>query len=140
MRLDNSFDQDPLIRKAAHDEICDFVDKCLCSDYEYSQNLHVVHEEFKACTTKHEMCDEAEQQMFRDCRNESMGMVLGGKVLKYKVCSHKYASDPISGVSMIDVSNMVLKSLKKKFDEIHHPDTNDGTHQSKDDITFPCSK
>ena len=28
------FDRDPLIRKAARDEICDFVDKCFCSDYE----------------------------------------------------------------------------------------------------------
>ena len=56
------------------------------------------------------------------------------------VCSDKYGSDPISGVSTIDVSNMFLKSLKNKCDEIRHPDTNDGTHQSEDDITFPSSK
>ncbi len=69
-----------------------------------------------------------------------MRMVLGGKVLQCKVCSDKNGSDPISGVSTIDVSNMVLKSLKNKSDEIRHPDTNDGTHQSEDDITFPPSK
>ena len=67
-------------------------------------------------------------------------MVLGGKVLQCKVCSHKYASDPISGVSTIDVSNMVLKSLKKKCDEIHPHETNLGTPLSKDNITFPPSK
>ena len=69
-----------------------------------------------------------------------MRMALGGKVLQCKVCSDKYGSDPVSGVSTIDVSNMVLKSLKNKCDEIHNPETNDGTHQSEDDITFPPSK
>ena len=69
-----------------------------------------------------------------------MRMVLGGKVLQCKVCSDKYGSDPISGVSTIDVSNMVLKALKNKCDEIHHPDTNDGTHKSDDEITFPPLK
>ncbi len=136
MRLDNSFDQDPLIRKAAHDEICDFVDKCLCSDYEYSQNLHVVHEECTTCTTMQEMFDEAKPQMLRDCRSESKRMLLGGKVLQCKVCSHKNASDPISCVSTIDVSNMVLTSLKKKCDEIHDHETNFGTYPSEDNITF----
>ncbi len=69
-----------------------------------------------------------------------MWMVLGGKVLQCKVCSHKYVSDPISGVATIDVSNMVLKSLKKKCDEIHHHETNPGTHLSEDNITFPPLK
>ncbi len=88
MRLENSFfDQDPVIRKAAHVEICDFVDKCFCSDYEYSQNLHVVHEECKTCTTIQEMLKEADPQMLRDCRSETMRIVLGGKVLQCKVCS-----------------------------------------------------
>ncbi len=54
--------------------------------------------------------------------------------------SDKFDSDPISGLYMIDVSNMVLKSLKKKFDEIHHPDTNDGTHLSEDNINSPPSQ
>ena len=67
-------------------------------------------------------------------------MILGGKVLQCKVCSDKYGSDPISGVSTIDVSNMVLKSLKKKCDEIHPHDTNPGTHLSKENITFPPLK
>ncbi len=76
-----------MIRKAAHDEICDFVDTCFCSDYEYRQNLHVVHEECKTCTTIQEMLEEADPQMLRDCRSETMRMVLGGKVLQCKVCS-----------------------------------------------------
>jgi hypothetical protein len=82
------------------------------------------------------MLEEADPQTLRDCRSETMRMVLGGKVLQCKVCSDKYGSDPISEVSTIDVSNMVLKALKNKCDEIHHPDTNDGAHQSKDDIIF----
>ncbi len=75
--------------------------------------------------------------MLRDCKSETMRMVLGGKVLQCKVCSHKYGSHPISGVSTLDASNMVLKSLKKKSDEIHHHETNPDTHLCKDNITFP---
>lgn len=35
MKSGNSFfDQDPLKRQAACDEICDYVNKCFCSNYE----------------------------------------------------------------------------------------------------------
>ncbi len=57
------FDQVPLINLVAHDEIIDFVDKFFCSSYEYIQNIHVIHEECKACTTIQEMFDEAEPQI-----------------------------------------------------------------------------
>ena len=129
-----------MIRQATCDEICDYVDNCFCSDYEYSQNLHVVHEECKACTTIQEMFNEAKPQILRDCRSESERMVLEGKVLRCKVCSHKDASDSIAGVSTIEVSNMALKSIKKKCDEIHHHETSPGINVSEESITFPPLK
>ena len=61
-------------------------------------------------------------------------------MLHCKVCSHKYGSDPISGVSRIDVSNMVLKSLKKKCDDLYHNDIDPGAHVSQDNIAFPFLK
>ena len=57
------FDQDPLI--------CNHIDTCFCSEYEYIQNLHVIHEECKTCTTIQEMFDKAEPQMLRDWRRGS---------------------------------------------------------------------
>ena len=39
------FDEDPLRRQAAHNEICDYIDKCFCSDYEYMRNLNEIHED-----------------------------------------------------------------------------------------------
>ncbi len=126
----------------AHDEICDGVDKCLYSDYEDSQDLHVIHEECKTCITIQEMFEEAQPQILRYCRSESKRMVLGGKVLQCKVCFHKDASDPIAGPlnSTIDVSNMVLKSLKTKCDGLYHHETNLCPHSSEDNITFPPLK
>ena len=61
-------------------------------------------------------------------------------MLRCKVCSHKDASDSIAGVSTIEVSDMALKSIKKKCDEIHHHETSPGIHVSDESITFPPSK
>ena len=97
----------------------------------------MIHEECKTCTKIQEMIDESGSQILRYFRNESKGMVLGGKVLHCKVCSHKDFSAPISGVSTIEASNMVLKSIKKKCDNLHHSETNPGTHVSQDNIAFP---
>ena len=54
------FDQNPLRRQEACHEICDYIDEWFCSDYEFSQNQHVIHKEYKACTTTQEMFDESE--------------------------------------------------------------------------------
>ena len=87
-----------------------------------------------------EMCDEAEPQTLRDCRSLSKKMVLGGKLLQCKVCFHMDASDPKAGASTIDVSNIVLKSLKKKCGYLHHHETYLGTHVSKDNMNFSSSE
>ncbi len=84
----------------------------------------MIHEECMTCITIEEMFDEAEPQMLRNCRSKSKKMVLGGNVLRCKVCSHKDASDPKSGVSTTEVSSMVLKSVKKKCDDLYHHETN----------------
>ncbi len=86
------------------------------------------------------MFDESEPQILRDCMSESMRMSLGGKVLQCKVCSHKHAGDLMAGFSTIDVSNMVLKSIKKKCDDLYHHKPNLDTHVSEDSITFPRLK
>ncbi len=61
-------------------------------------------------------------------------------MLKCKVCYHKDASDPMAGVSTIYVSNMVLKSLKKKCDDLYHHESNRGTYLSEDNIAVPPLK
>jgi hypothetical protein len=67
-------------------------------------------------------------------------MQLGGKVLICKFCSRKDTTDSNADVSTIEVSNMVLKSLKKRCDDIPHTGTGHAVHASDDNITFPPSK
>ena len=59
------FDEDVMKRQAARDEMCTYVDKCFCSDYEYNSNLQVIHEACGACRTIQEMFEEADPQTLR---------------------------------------------------------------------------
>ena len=45
------FYEDPLKKQDACNEICDYVNKLFCSDYEHSQSIEVLHEECEACAT-----------------------------------------------------------------------------------------
>ncbi len=62
------------------------------------------YDECTTCTKIEEMYDEAEPQILRDYRSDSLLMALGGKMLKYNY-SHKDASNPNTGVSTTDFSN-----------------------------------
>ena len=61
-------------------------------------------------------------------------------MLKCKFCSQKDATDSRTGVSTIEVSNIVLKSLKKKCDAMFHNGTGQDVHASDENIMFPPSK
>jgi hypothetical protein len=68
-----------LKRRAAGDEIFDYVNECFCSDYENS--LEVFHDDCEVCATTEEMFEGVETQKLGDCQNEKQRMESGGKVL-----------------------------------------------------------
>ena len=53
-------------------------------------------------------------------------------MLKCKFCPQKDTTDSKAGVSTIEVSNMVLKSLKKKCDDISYNGIGQDVHASDD--------
>ncbi len=116
--------------QAARDEMCTYVDKCFCSDYEYNSNLQVIHEACGACGTIQEMFEETDPQTLRDCWNENLKMELGGKVLKYKCCTEKNVKYLRGGVSTIELLDMVLKGLKQKYEQECQAET----HQEFPDV------
>lgn len=76
----------------------------------------MIHEACGACGTIQEMFEETDLQTLRDCQNENLRMELGGKVLNCKYCTEKNEKDPRGSVSTIELLDMVLKGLKKKYE------------------------
>jgi hypothetical protein len=73
-------------------------------------------------------------------QNENQRIELGGKVLTSNFCSQKDATDLHTSDSTVEVSNIVLKCLEKKCDDISHNTTGQGVHVSEDIIPLPLSK
>jgi hypothetical protein len=93
---DALFHPDPEIQETAREDMKNYVDYVFCSDYDYDQNLPVIHEECEKCLPVCELFEEIDdKQEMRDARNKNFCDEIEGKILRCKFCSGKVSTSDI---------------------------------------------
>lgn len=100
------FHSNVTIREEAREKMRNIVDATFCSDYEYDEELPVIHEECNSSGPFRQMFNQiSDLQVLRDGRNKMLASEVQGKVLE---CSHCKA-----GVSTDNMFDAVMKSYYK---------------------------
>jgi hypothetical protein len=109
---DSLFEQDPDKRQRSREEMEKFVDKHFCSNYEYSSDLEVTHNQCHKIGKIVDVFEEVDDQNLRDCRSESLRLECQGKI-QCMFCKEDGKMSDESCISTVNHSNMALASLKK---------------------------
>ena len=80
------FDQDPDKRQRSREELEKFVDTHFCSNYEYSSDLEVTHNQCHKIGKIVDMFEEVEDQKLRDCRSELLRLSVRGRFSNAEKC------------------------------------------------------
>jgi hypothetical protein len=137
------FHSDADIRESARETLRCFVDRHFQSDYDYGQDVEVVHEECGECGTIEEMFSEVDLQDLRDCRHKDLSHKFEGKILKCKHCKTGDDDNPPSlkdRISTTELNDMVVRSYanRREADPFHI--NNDLDHDVPGSVSFPLNR
>lgn len=103
------------VRQSAREALKSFVDNHFSSDYNYDNELEVVHKECGRRGTISELFEEAPAQDIRDCRDKDLCQDLNGKILCCKFCSNVPQKKMNEGrISTVELHNMVMQAYSRR--------------------------